>query len=329
MSEATTELKDKIDDLLQEGLILVTAVEVLVGVQYRGVFESGFAKLAVQSQYLKVLALGLLLAALALVLAPASYHRIVTQGEDTDDVHRVSSRLHGFALLPIAIGLGIEFYIAVEKVLGTPLTFAAGLIAVLFALSAWFGLEFFALHRRANQLHPPEHVSKPQSPKPLQADEGTPLKDKVKQVLEETRMVIPGAQALLGFQFATMLVEGFDKLPDSSKVVHLVSLALIAVSTILLMTPAAYHRIVEQGENTEHFHRFATRIVTLAMAPLALGIAGDVYVVVEKVLKSASSGVLCAALTAAAFCALWFGFTFYRRAQRRAARLSPINRTTE
>jgi len=65
-------------------------------------------------------------------------------------------------------------------------------------------------------------------------------------------------------------MDGFEKLPNLLKYVHLISLCLTAVSIILLMTPAAYHRIVERGEETEHFHRFARKTLLAAMAPLAL-----------------------------------------------------------
>jgi hypothetical protein len=52
-----------------------------------------------------------------------------------------------------------------------------------------------------------------------------------------------------------MLLEAFDKLPASSKYVHMLSLWLMGQSVILLMTPAAYHRIVDRGEDSERFHR--------------------------------------------------------------------------
>lgn len=140
---------------------------------------------------------------------------------------------------------------------------------------------------------------------------------KVEQVLTETRMVLPGVQALLGFQLASMLVDGFDKLPESSKYVHLASLGCIALAAILLMTPAAYHRIVEDGEDTEPFFRFASRMVLAAMVPLALGIAGDFYVVVAKVAASPPFGIAAAVLALVLFYSLWFGFMLWRRHARR------------
>src|SRR5437763_11111283 len=95
-----------------------------------------------------------------------------------------------------------------------------------------------------------------------------------------------------------MLMEGFEKLPPSSRYLHLASLVLMVVSTILLMTPAAYHRIGEQGEYTQEFHRFTGRMLIAAMVPLALGIVGDLFVVVRKVSGSIplASGIAAAAL---------------------------------
>ena len=145
--------------------------------------------------------------------------------------------------------------------------------------------------------------------------EQTPLKDKVEQVLTEARMVLPGVQALLGFQLATMMMEGFDKLPQSSKYIHLISLILMGLCVILLMTPAAYHRIVERGEDSESFHQIASALLLIVMIPLPLGICGDLFVVLRKVTDSISISITGALLLLAFFYGLWFGFTSYRRAQ--------------
>ena len=147
----------------------------------------------------------------------------------------------------------------------------------------------------------------------------TELSDKIKHVLTEARVVLPGVQALLGFQFIAVLTESFEKLPDTSKYIHLASLGLLSLAIVLLMTPAAYHRIVERGEETEHFHRFASRLVVAALVPLALGLCGDVFVVVRKVLDSTLVAVVSSLFVLALFWELWFGLTIYRRTQRESA----------
>ena len=45
--------------------------------------------------------------------------------------------------------------------------------------------------------------------------EETELSTRIKQVLTEARVVLPGAQALLGFQFIAVLTDSFARLPKS------------------------------------------------------------------------------------------------------------------
>ena len=152
-------------------------------------------------------------------------------------------------------------------------------------------------------------------------DDSSSLHDKLRHVLTEARMVLPGAQALLGFQFVTMLMNDFDRLPTSSKYAHLASLLLITVTVILLMTPAAYHRVVEHGETTDDFYRLAGRLVLSAMIPLALGISGDFFVVVRKTSGSVTLAVSSTVALLVLFFGLWFGYSAYRRKRGQGSRL--------
>lgn len=297
--------------------MLILGAQVLLGFQYRSVFESGFDKLPTSSQYLKLCGLCLMLVAVGLIMSPGAFHRIVEEGEDHEDVHRFTSNIMGLALMPFALGLGIDLYVATEKLFGRAAGIFYGVVTCLVALFFWYGLE--AIRRRERE---PEIKEKEMESIGEENDGGgTKLKDKIEQALTEMRVVLPGAQALLGFQFASMLVEGFDKLPASSKYVHLASLALIALSVVFLMTPAAYHRIVERGQQTEHFHRFASRMLIAAMLPLALGMCGDLFVVIRKITESATAGILGASIMLIFLYGLWFGYTIYRRVRRRESQL--------
>ena len=56
-------------------------------------------------------------------------------------------------------------------------------------------------------------------------------------------MVLPGVQALFGFQLIAVFNTGFaEKLSHGEQRVHLLALALVAMAGALIMTPAAYHR---------------------------------------------------------------------------------------
>ena len=148
--------------------------------------------------------------------------------------------------------------------------------------------------------------------------ENPSLTERIKQVLIEHRMVLPGAQALLGFQLIIIWQPSFDRLPQFLKLLHLSSLACLAISTVLLMTPAAYHRIVEQGEESEHFHGFSSRLLLVAMAWLGLGLAIDLEVVVQKILGSWQIGLAAALIALLFFYSIWFAFTAYRRREEAA-----------
>lgn len=317
-------IKNKVENALDEARMLVLGAQVLVGFQFRSVFEQGFDSLPLPSQFLKLAGLGLMLVAIGLIISPAAYHRLVEGGEDTEEQHRYTSKVMSWALLPFAFGLGLDFYVAAQKLFGWKWGAAAGLFAALLAASFWYVLEFYMRRERAGEVEEArrkerEMGGEEEGQKEREKEQREKLSNKIKHVLTECRVVLPGSQALLGFQFVVVLTESFDKLPALSKYIHLAALGLNALTIVLLITPAAYHRMVERGEETEHFHRFASKVLVAALVPLALALASDVYVVVQKVSESQLLSVVSALVVLAVFWELWFGLTLYRRTQRQYA----------
>lgn len=302
----------KIKQSLDEARILVLVAQVLIGFEFSSVFESRFATLPEPLQYLKLGALTVMMVALGLLITPSAYHRIVERGEDTAALQRFTSGLMIAALAPFVVGLTIDIYVATERVMGHQTAIVAAGATTGVTAFFWYGLELIARRRRRGEARQEVRAMKSQP-----SSGRTELAQKVEQVLTETRVVLPGAQALLGFQFASMLTDAFARLPVVSQRTHLLSLALVALAAILLMTPAAYHRLVERGEDTERFHRFASGCLLTAMVPLALGIAGDFYVVTEKVTRSPVVAAASAAVALFFFYGLWFGLTSVLRTRRR------------
>jgi hypothetical protein len=93
----------------------------------------------------------------------------------------------------------------------------------------------------------------------------------------------------------------------------LASLSLMVVSTIILLTPAAYHRIVENGEETERFYRLAHVMVLCSLAPLALGVCGDFFIVVYKLTDRLDFSLSVGVIMLLAFVVMWLGYTWLRR----------------
>jgi Family of unknown function (DUF6328) len=71
---------------------------------------------------------------------------------------------------------------------------------------------------------------------------------RIEHMMTAARIVFPGAQALVGFQLSIVLIHSFEELSSTARTSHAVSLCLVALAVILLMAPAAYHRIVFAGE---------------------------------------------------------------------------------
>jgi Family of unknown function (DUF6328) len=297
-----TELKDKIKIALDESRMLVLGTQILLGFQFRSAFEPAFDQLPKSSQHLKMIGLMILLVAITLIMAPGSYHRIVRAGSDAEDVHRFATTMMDVALIPFLLAFALDFYTSMGRIIGTTGGSIAGAVVGVTCFFLWYGLGWLSRSRKE------DNHEKPKANR-------TSLKTKIDQALTEARVVLPGAQALLGFQLITMFMDAFDKLPNSSKFIHMASLALIALTTILLMTPAAYHRIAERGEDTQRMHTVASVFLMGAMITLPLGICGDVYVVVDKVTNSFALSVGCASVALAFFYGTWFGFTTYRRTQ--------------
>ena len=86
------------------------------------------------------------------------------------------------------------------------------------------------------------------------------LSKKVKIALDETRILIFGVQILLGFQLRGAFSDGYEQLPPYMRHLDGLALGLMVCVVGLLITPGPYHRIVESGEDSAHFHRLVTVI---------------------------------------------------------------------
>jgi len=99
-------------------------------------------------------------------------------------------------------------------------------------------------------------------------------------LLEESRMVLPGMQALFGFQMIAVFNNSFaQKLTVAEQHLHLVAIGLVATAIAVIMTPAAYHRQMGARQVTDRFVRISTRLLLTSMVPLAISICIDFYLV--------------------------------------------------
>jgi hypothetical protein len=133
------------------------------------------------------------------------------------------------------------------------------------------------------------------------------LADAATHLLEECRMVLPGVQALFGFQLIAVFNNGFsEKLSHGEQGVHLLALALVAIAGALIMSPAAYHRQTTPYAVSTRFIRLGGRLLLIAMVPLMLGVGLDFYLIARVVLGNSVLAAAEATGLVVFFALCWF-----------------------
>jgi uncharacterized protein DUF6328 len=293
------DLQKKLKLALNENRLLILGVQVLFGFQFNGIFQELFVELPYSSRVLEACGLTLLMISIAFLVAPSMHHRLVESGQDTARELRLATDFAGLALLPLTFALAFDMFVAIAWTLGLITGIIIGATFFLVAILFWYVLGFL-LRRKKPAMAKDKTVR-------------TPLDVQVDQLLTEARLIIPGAQALFGFQFAVTLMRAFAELPDAVKMLHVAALCCIGLAVILLMAPASIHRIAFGGENNPAFVRIASFFIVAAPLPLAFGIALDTFVAAGRALESDRAASLLSLAAAVVLLGTWY---IYPLAQR-------------
>lgn len=153
------------------------------------------------------------------------------------------------------------------------------------------------------------------APTELERSEKLSLSKAAEYLLEECRMVLPGIQALFGFQLIAVFNPGFaQKLSGAEQSLHLLAISLVAIAVALVMTPAAYHRQAGPREVTEAFILVSTRLLLWSMLPLAVALCLDLYLIARMILDDIA--VLLTVALFLVFLILWFILPRVKAVQR-------------
>ncbi|HLZ83705.1 MAG TPA: DUF6328 family protein [Caulobacteraceae bacterium] len=312
-----TGVRDRVTQGLGEIRTVVLGVQILLGFQYEAVFQSGFQRLGPVTRLLEAVGLGLLAVSVIALITAIAFNRLAERGAMTPRQEDLDEAVVALALAPFAVALGLDVFVALNRELGPVPAAAAGTLLAAVALAFWYGGAVLRPKARAASDRKEDTVS---------------LKDRIGTLLTESRIVLPGAQALLGFQLAAYLTDGYGHAPADARLAHTAGLVLLIVAMILLMAPAAFHRLAERGEDTPRVERVCAVLVLAAMAPLGLAISTDLFVVCRLIgaaLGPALAAAGCAALAAAV---AWYVFPLSARARSRAPehpRSAPAGRRNE
>ena len=287
-------MQRRLKTALDETRMLMMGSQILFGFQLQAVFHDNFAALDIGRTALTALGIVLMAVTIGVLIAPSCRHRLLEDGEASPTMLRMTTRCAAIALLLFAASLGCDLVVVLGADFGDTASVAVGLIMLALAAGLWFVLALVLRRKRNEEVPMDVHREK------------LGVATKIEQMLTEARVILPGAQALFGFQLIVMLSKPFTELPAEAKLVHIGALLCVALTIILLMAPAAIHRLSFDGEDTPRMLRFGSRLVTVALLPLSLGIAGDIYVAVGRSLGNETLGVATGLAVLILLLSIWY-----------------------
>jgi hypothetical protein len=147
------------------------------------------------------------------------------------------------------------------------------------------------------------------------------LDSATKHILEECRMVLPGIQALFGFQLIAVFNQGFaQKLSTMEQQLHLVAIILTVSAVALVMTPAALHRQIDPMAVSRRFVESGTTLLLLSMFPLSISICLEIYLIARIITESIVFSSVIAAGLLLLFFLLWILLPYLKKSGRRSLR---------
>lgn len=129
-------------------------------------------------------------------------------------------------------------------------------------------------------------------------------RERYRELLEELRTVLPGVQVLFAFLLTVPFAARFSELDDLGRDVFAASILAAALTTVVFLSPTAYHRMAPNMDRADRV-RVGVVMVVVGMTLLALSIAAAVFVVVRFIFNSTPLGLTFAAITAIAVVVAW------------------------
>lgn len=132
------------------------------------------------------------------------------------------------------------------------------------------------------------------------------------ELLQELRVAQAGVQILFAFLLTVTFSARFGQATSLQRVTLLVTILVTTLSAVLLMAPAAWHRLYfRQGRRVDVI-RWGSRCALAGLLLLAVAMSGTVLVAAAAVVGSMVAIVL-ACCTAVVFCACWLVLPLLRR----------------
>lgn len=135
------------------------------------------------------------------------------------------------------------------------------------------------------------------------------------ELLNEIRVVLPGAQVLFAFLLILPFQSRFEMLTRIDRDVYFAAFLCTAVGTILFMAPSANHRLRFREHDKEGMLLWFNRLVLTGSVFLAAAVSLAVFLVTDVLFDEAWAAVL-GALVAAWLALAWYVVPLWQRHRR-------------
>ena len=140
-------------------------------------------------------------------------------------------------------------------------------------------------------------------------------------LLQELRVTETGVQVLFSVLLTVPFSARFGSASPLQRVVYFTALLLTAASSVTLIAPVAYHRLLFARDDKPRVVRHSGRLALVGLVLLVLAVTA-VLLLVTDVLFEATVAAVTSALFGVTTFALWFGPPVRQRLRERAQRLS-------
>ena len=133
------------------------------------------------------------------------------------------------------------------------------------------------------------------------------------ELLNELRVALPGVQFLLAFLLIVPFQQTIDRTTDFQRDVYYVALVASAVASVMLIAPAAQHRVLFRQHDKDALLRRSNRSAFVGLLALAVAMTAAVLLVLD-VLFNRTLAWTTAGFIAALLLWWWVAVPYWKRA---------------
>ncbi len=126
------------------------------------------------------------------------------------------------------------------------------------------------------------------------------------ELLNELRVALPGVQVLFAFLLAVPFAQGWNRVTAFQRNVFFVAFIATAISSVLLIAPTSYHRLLWRHEDKRDIVATSNRFLIAGLLALAVAIEAVVLLVGDYIF-SRTEAIVTTVFVGVFFVVFWYG----------------------